>query len=76
MTPEKNGKVTLQKLYDEIIPLLKDMTTQQADIANIKEIIGDIKDDLKCKISAKAFGAWLGSVATIVGIIITIIALR
>jgi hypothetical protein len=76
MTPEKNGKVTLQKLYDEIIPLLKDMATQKVDITNIKDNISEIKKDLNCKISAKAFGAWLGSVATIVGIIITIIALR
>ena len=85
-----NNKATVQKLYDEIIPIVKDVATATADLLTIKEQlknvahvidlsdiqldIKDIKDDMKSKISTKAFAAWLGSLSVIIGIIITIIS--
>ncbi len=86
-----NNKATIQKLYDEIIPIVKDSAANTADLLTIKEQlknvvhvvdlsdiqsdIKEIKDDMKSKISTKAFAAWLGSLSLIIGIIITIISL-
>jgi len=86
-----NSKATVQKLYDEVIPIVKTLAAQTADLIGIKEdLVGvshtvdladiksdikDIKTDMKSKISIKAFGAWLGSLSIIFGIIITIISL-
>jgi len=70
-----NGKATVQKLYDEIIPLVKDIAIHTTKIEDIKSDIKDIKTDMKSKISIKAFGAWLGSLSIIFGIIITIISI-
>ena len=96
MTPNRratdNGsKITVQKLYDELIPMIKDIATTAADLLTIKEQLSnvvhiidlsdiksdikDIKDDMKHKISSRAFAVWLGSLSLIIGIIITIISL-
>ena len=85
-----NNKATVQKLYDVIIPIVEDVAAIKTDIVTIKaqlinvthgvdlsgiqSDIKDIKDDMKSKISTKAFAAWLGSLSVIIGIIITIIS--
>jgi len=73
---KNNGKATVQKLYDEIIPLIKGISEHTVKIEDIEDDIGDIKKDMKCKISIKAFASWLTTVSIVVGIIITILALR
>ena len=85
-----NNKATIQKLYDVIIPIVEDVAAIKTDIVTIKAQlinvthgvdlsgiqldIKEIKDDMKSKISSKAFAAWLGSLSVIIGIIITIIS--
>jgi len=85
-----NNKATVQKLYDVIIPIVEDVSaiktdmitvkaqlinvTHGVDLSVIRSDIKDIKDDMKSKISSKAFAAWLGSLSVIIGIIITIIS--
>lgn len=71
---KNNNKITLQKLYDEIIPLLTDIAMQKVEIASIKKDIEEIKIDLRCKMSIKAFVAWLSALATIIAIIATILS--
>ena len=76
MTKENNGKATIQKLYDEIIPIVKDIAIHTVELVDIKKDIENIQFDMKSKISIKAFISWLTSLSIVVGIIITIIAMR
>lgn len=73
---KNNGKATVQKLYDEIIPIVKDIAIQKTDIHSIKEDVKEIKLDMKSKISIKAFASWLSALAIIIGIITTIMVMR
>ena len=79
---KENNKATVQKLYDEIIPMIREITTATADLKNMESDIEDIKDDMKIlwksKISIKAFSTWLASTFIIIGAILTVltIALR
>lgn len=70
-----NNKATVQKLYDEIIPIVKDIAAHTVDLVDIKKDIESIQEDMSSKISVKAFAAWLGSLSVIIGIIITIMSL-
>jgi len=70
-----NNRATVQKLYDEILPIVKDIATHTAELVDIKKDVETIQTDMKSKISIKAFSAWLGSLSIIIGIIITIISL-
>jgi len=76
MTKENNGKATIQKLYDEIIPIVKDIAIHTVELVDIKKDIENIQFDMKSKISIKAFISWLTSLSIVVGIIITVIAMR
>ena len=69
-----NNKATVQKLYDEIIPIVKDIAAHTVELVDIKKDIESIQKDMSSKISVKAFAAWLGSLSVIIGIIITIIS--
>ena len=69
-----NNKATVQKLYDEIIPIVKDIAAHTVELVDIKKDIESIQEDMSSKISVKAFAAWLGSLSVIIGIIITIIS--
>ena len=69
-----NNKATVQKLYDEIIPIVKDIAAHTVELVDIKKDIESIQEDMGSKISVKAFAAWLGSLSVIIGIIITIIS--
>jgi len=68
-------KATIQKLYDEIIPIVKDISVHTCELVDIKKDIENIQTDMKSKISIKAFSAWLGSLMVIVGIVITILSI-
>ncbi len=86
-----NNKAIVQKLYDEIIPIVKDIAANTADLLTIKEqlknvvhvvdlsdIQSDIKEikyDMKSKISIKAFASWLTALSVAVGIITTMLFL-
>jgi len=66
-----NGKATIQKLYEEIMPIIKDIATHTTEITNIKKDIKEIKDSkdalssrIDGKISIKAFATWL-SITTV-----------
>ena len=74
--PKNNGKATIQKLYDEIIPIVKDIAIHTVELVDIKKDIENIQIDMKSKISIKAFISWLTSLSIVVGIIITIMATR
>ena len=74
--PKNNGKATVQKLYDEIIPIVKDIAIHTVELVDIKKDIENIQIDMKSKISIKAFISWLTSLSIVVGIIITIMAIR
>jgi len=74
--PKNNGKATVQKLYDEIIPIVKDIAIHTVELVDIKKDIENIQIDMKSKISIKAFVSWLTSLSIVVGIIITIMAIR
>ena len=76
MAKENNGKATIQKLYDEIIPIVKDIAIHTVELVDIKKDIENIQFDMKSKISIKAFISWLTSLSIVVGIIITIMATR
>ncbi|HUV84168.1 MAG TPA: hypothetical protein VMV86_00580 [Methanosarcinales archaeon] len=76
MTKENNGKATIQKLYDEIIPIVKDIAIHTVELVDIKKDIENIQTDMKSKISIRAFVSWLTSLSIVVGIIITVIAMR
>jgi len=69
-------KATIQKLYDEIIPIVKDIAIHTVELVDIKKDIENIQFDMKSKISIKAFISWLTSLSIVVGIIITIMATR
>ena len=71
-----NNKATVQKLYDEIIPIVKIISGQTVELKDIKDKLKSIKDDMTSKISIKAFVAWLTSLSIVIGIIITIMATR
>ena len=73
---KNNGKATVQKLYDEIIPIVKDIAIHTVELVDIKKDIENIQIDMKSKISIKAFVSWLTSLSIVVGIIITIMATR
>ena len=73
--PKNNGKATVQKLYDEIIPIVKDIAIQKTDIHSIKDDIKEIKTDMRSKISIKAFASWLGVLTGIITIITTLLFL-
>ena len=70
-----NNRATVQKLYDEILPIVKEIAISTTKITEIEKDLKNIKTDMKSKISIKAFSAWLGSLSIIIGIIITIISL-
>jgi len=72
---KNNGKATVQKLYDEIIPIVKDIAIQKTDIHSIKDDIKEIKTDMRSKISIKAFASWLGVLTGIITIITTLLFL-
>ena len=74
--PKNNGKATVQKLYDEIIPIIKDIAIHTVELVDIKKDIENIQIDMKSKISIKAFVSWLTSLSIVIGIIITIMAIR
>ena len=76
MVKNNNNKATVQKLYDEIIPIVKGISAHTTELVGIKKVIESIQTDMKSKISIKAFTSWLVSVSIIIGIIITIISLR
>ena len=69
-----NNKATVQKLYDEIIPIVKDIAAHTVELGDIKKDIESIQEDMSSKISVKAFAAWLGSLSVIIGIVLTILA--
>ena len=71
-----NNKATVQKLYDEIIPIVKIISGQTVELKGIKDELKSIKDDMTSKISIRAFASWLTSLSIVIGIIITIIATR
>ncbi len=91
MAKNNNNKATVQKLYDEIIPVIKTLASQTSDLLHIKEdLVGvshtvdlvdiksdikEIKTDMKSKISIKAFTSWLVSLSVAIGIITTILFL-
>ena len=68
-----NNKATVQKLYDEIIPIVKEIATHTTELVDIKKDLETIQTDMKCKISIKAFSAWLASLSIIMGIILVLI---
>ena len=86
---KENNKATVQKLYDEIIPIVKDIAANTADLLTIKEqlknvvhvvdlsdIQSDIKEikyDMKSKISVKAFTVSLSIIVTILTIVILVL---
>jgi len=70
-----NGKISLQKLYDEIMPIIKDTAEHTVKIENMEEILKEIKEDIKSKVSIKAFATWLTSLSIVVGIIVTILSI-
>ena len=74
--PKNNGKATVQKLYDEIIPIVKEIAIHTVELVDIKKDIENIQIDMKSKISIKAFVSWLTSLSIVIGIIITIMAIR
>lgn len=75
-----NGeRVTVQKLYDEIIPIKETIAILVTKVDGITESVSsfcknnkeehkDIKDRLDDKVSSKAFGVWLASLATVITI--------
>ena len=71
-----NGKATVQKLYDEIIPIVKEIAIHTVELVDIKKDIENIQIDMKSKISIRAFVSWLTSLSIVIGIIITIMATR
>ena len=71
-----NGKATIQKLYEEIMPIVKDIAVHTTELVDIKKDIEGIQTDMKSKISIKAFASWLTALAVIIGIITTIMAMR
>jgi hypothetical protein len=75
MPNKNNNRITIKQLYDEVIPLLTDIATQKVKIENIQSEVKEIKYDMKCKMSIKAFGAWIGTLSAIIAIVITIISL-
>ena len=76
MPIKNNGKATVQKLYDEIIPIVKEIAIHTVELVDIKKDIENIQIDMKSKISIRAFVSWLTSLSIVVGIIITIMATR
>ena len=79
-----NNKITLKQFYDEFIPFVETMSEIKTDLKNINKKLtaycGDNTSDHKdmnkkidCKISVKAFGAWLGSLSIIISIILILI---
>ena len=76
MPIKNNGKATVQKLYDEIIPIVKDIAIHTVELVDIKKDIENIQTDMKSKISIRAFVSWLTSLSIVIGIIITIMAIR
>jgi len=76
MAKDNNGKATVQKLYDEIIPIVKEIAIHTVELVDIKKDIENIQIDMKSKISIRAFVSWLTSLSIVIGIIITIMAIR
>jgi len=76
MAKDNNNKATVQKLYDEIIPIVKDISAHTTELTGIKKVIEGIQTDMKSKISIKAFIGWLTALSVSIGIIVTIISLR
>jgi len=73
---KNNGKATVQKLYDEIIPIVREIAVHTVELVDIKKDIENIQIDMKSKISIRAFVSWLTSLSIVIGIIITIMAVR
>jgi len=69
-------KATIQKLYDEIIPIVTTIAGQTVELKDIKDDLDNIKYDMKSKISIKAFISWLSALSIVIGIVITIISMR
>lgn len=69
------NKVTVQKLYDEIMPIVKRIAEHTIELVNIKDDLATIKIDMKSKISIKAFATWLGILTGIITIITTLLFL-
>ena len=70
-----NSKATIQKLYDEILPIVKDIAIHTTELVDIKKDIEEIQVDMKSKISIKAFASWLTALSVVVGIITTMLFL-
>ena len=69
-------KATIQKLYDEIIPIVKDISKHTVELIDIKDDLDNIKYDMKSKISIKAFISWISTLSVAIGIIVTLISMR
>lgn len=72
---EQNGKVTIQHLYNEIIPMIENIAGIKTDINNIKADVKDLKECTNNFISRPAFFAWLSAMSVVIGIAITLIKL-
>jgi len=74
---DNNGKVSTKQLYDEIMPIVRDIAQHTTEITNMKENIKSIKDNIddcnKSFVSRPAFFGWLSALAITIGIITTIL---
>ena len=50
-----NNKATVQKLYDEIIPIVKDIAANTADLLTIKEQLKEANIDLDTETISKIY---------------------
>jgi peptidoglycan hydrolase CwlO-like protein len=74
---DNNGKVSTKQLYDEIMPIVRDIAQHTTEITNMKENIKSIKDNIddcnKSFVSRPAFFGWLGALSVVISIAIILL---
>ena len=81
---QSNNRITLKQFYDEFIPYIEIVSAIKKDVENINKKLttycsennkdhDKYEKKLDSKISIKAFGAWLGSLSIIIGVILSLI---